>query len=151
MPLTPEEATEHSLQFGDLIYGESSLVRSGIAKTLPVVIGGEGTIFAWHTRRLELDLHRADPVFISEALSSKPVRRIVEGRATQTALTGMTVADYLSTPLPLPELPEQQSISAHLGEADRAISAALDERNQLQQAKSGLLQDLLTGKVRVSV
>ena len=53
--ITEEEKEDHVLNEGDLIYGESSLVRTGIGKTLYVTKKGAGTIFAWHTRRFKIN------------------------------------------------------------------------------------------------
>lgn len=51
--------------------------------------------------------------------------------------------------LPLPKLPEQRNILAILGSADQCIVELEDALEKLRLQKSGLLHDLLTGKVSV--
>src|SRR5437588_11449752 len=43
VPLTAEEQAKHTLAGNDLVYGESSLVREGIARTVYVTERGAGT------------------------------------------------------------------------------------------------------------
>lgn len=54
-------------------------------------------------------------------------------------------------PIPLPSLPEQRRIAEILAAADQRIEKEEAYRDKLLQLKKGLMQDLLTGKVRVKV
>ena len=53
--------------------------------------------------------------------------------------------------LPIPTLHEQEVISQRLWDARAAVERQVDLLGSQQSVKAGLLQDLLTGKVRVSV
>ncbi|MDA3940739.1 MAG: restriction endonuclease subunit S [Spirochaetia bacterium] len=53
--------------------------------------------------------------------------------------------------IPLPPLPEQKKIASILSSVDDSIQQAKDKKEQLNSVKKGLMQDLLTGKVRVKV
>jgi len=142
--LTEEEKNEFSLKEGDIIYGESSLVKDGIGKALVVTKAGEGTVFAWHTRRLTLDRSKVAPLFIHHVLNSRLIRRSIINRSTQTALTGVTVKDYFDTLIPLPLLPEQQKIASILSSVDEAIQKTDEIIQKAQELKKGLMQQLLT-------
>ena len=52
--------------------------------------------------------------------------------------------------LPLPPLPEQQRIAEILSQIDEVIEKETQYRDKLKRLKAGLMQDLLTGKVRVN-
>jgi type I restriction enzyme S subunit len=52
--------------------------------------------------------------------------------------------------LPLPPLPEQQRIAEILSQIDQAIEKEEQYKEKLEHLKQGLMQDLLTGKVRVN-
>jgi type I restriction enzyme, S subunit len=51
----------------------------------------------------------------------------------------------------LPSLAEQRRIAAVLQACDQEIALLHEKRELLQQQKQGLMQKLLTGRVRVSV
>jgi type I restriction enzyme S subunit len=71
--------------------------------------------------------------------------------ARQVAVSGITGSDLMEYVLPIPPLNEQGRISSVL----RSISNAIDEKKKTLQTttalKKALMQDLLTGKVRVKV
>jgi len=51
---------------------------------------------------------------------------------------------------PLPPLPEQQRIASILSQIDEAIEKEIKYKEKLERIKQGLMEDLLTGKVRVN-
>ena len=51
----------------------------------------------------------------------------------------------------LPPLSEQRKIAAILSNVDEKLEAEREHRAQLETVKRGLMQDLLTGRVRVEV
>jgi len=52
--------------------------------------------------------------------------------------------------LPLPPLPEQQLIADVLSQVDEVIEKEIQYKEKLERIKKGLMEDLLTGKVRVN-
>jgi type I restriction enzyme S subunit len=52
--------------------------------------------------------------------------------------------------LPLPPLPEQQIIADVLSQVDEVIEKEIQYKEKLERIKKGLMEDLLTGKVRVN-
>jgi hypothetical protein len=137
VPAGPLEVREYALQEGDLIYGESSLVREGIARTLPVTASGVGTIFAWHTRRVRVNRAKVWPFFLSSYLNSPGGRRSIMARATTTVLTGMTVGDFLTIPIPIGPLEIQRRIQADLEEiwsSQRILESRSVEAREMARA-----------------
>lgn len=57
---------------------------------------------------------------------------------------------FFSSPTPVPPLGEQAAIVATLDGLDAVVGGNNDRLSALQSMKSGLLQDILTGRVRVS-
>jgi type I restriction enzyme S subunit len=53
--------------------------------------------------------------------------------------------------LPLPPLPEQQKIAEILSGVDERLELLRKRRERLEKIKRGLMDDLLTGKVRVKI
>ncbi len=148
VPLTSEEIGQYSLKKGDLIYGESSLVREGIAKTLYVTEKGEGTCFAWHTRRYNVDKSIVDSAYLYYFLSTSEARKEIMSVATQTALTGITTTDYFNITVKIPELEEQTKISSFFIAIDKKISELKQKKTLLEQYKNGAMQKIFSQEIR---
>lgn len=149
VPLSEDELKIFTLKSGDLLYGESSLVREGIARTVFVNDGGEDTAFAWHTRRYRIRRNDLDSEYLFYFLQSDLARRHMISNSIQTALTGINTVAYFSCPVLTPPLPEQRSIAAALSDADAQIGsldALIGKKSDLKQAA---MQQLLTGKTRL--
>jgi len=142
VPLTNEELTKFTLNEGDLIYGESSLVREGIAKTLFVTKNGAGTAFAWHTRRFNVDNSIVNSSYLYYHLNSPKIRNVIMSVATQTALTGITTKEYFNIAILLPLLEEQQKIADFLSAIDDKINLVNQQLEKTKEYKKGLLQQM---------
>jgi type I restriction enzyme S subunit len=144
VPLTQVEQQKHTLNENDLLYGESSLVRSGIARTVCVTKNGHGTAFAWHTRRLKIDQYKASSPFLAYLLELDETRAKVESVATQTALTGITTKDYFGIYLSLPALETQIKIAKVLSNIDDLIDQTQNLIDKYTAVKRGMMADLFS-------
>lgn len=145
VPLTEDELKEYTLQEGDLIYGDSSLVREGIGRTLYVTKKGEGTAFAWHTRRFKVNKTLIDSRFLNYILNyNKSIRKQIISLSTQTALTGITTDDFFSINILVPSLKEQKNIGNIISIVDEQIENTEKLIQKNQELKKGLMQQLLT-------
>ena len=84
--------------------------------------------------------------FVAHWLESRSLQPWVTGSA-QPKLNGKAAARI---PMPVPPLSEQSKICDVVAGLDGNIKCETAKREALDVVKSGLLQDLLTGKVRVS-
>jgi len=146
--MTKKEIRAYTLDEGDLLYGESSLVREGIAKTLYTTKKGAGTAFAWHTRRYKINKQKVFPQYLYYLLDSPRIRRFLMSVATQTALTGITTKDYFSAPIKTPSLPEQHKIAEFLGAVDKWIEQLYAHKLSLESYKTGILQNIFSQEIR---
>lgn len=149
VPLSKDELKIFVLQPGDLLYGESSLVREGIARTVFVKNGGESTAFAWHTRRYRVRQEDLDSEYLFYFLQSDLARQHMMSNAIQTALTGINTTAYFSCPVLVPHLSEQRAIAAALADADALIAALEGMIAKKRDLKQAAMQHLLTGKTRL--
>ena len=83
--------------------------------------------------------------FVSEYINTFVNFYIEETGVPQ--LTAPKASDRL---ISLPSLPEQQRIASILSQIDEAIEKEQKCKEKLERIKQGLMQDLLTGKVRVN-
>ncbi len=89
----------------------------------------------------------AHPEFVSWYLFANPQR--IERYKQGSTIQGLLREDLQNFLLPLPPLPEQRKIAAILSSVDETIQAERAYKEKLQRLKKGLMQVLLTGKVRV--
>jgi len=86
-----------------------------------------------------------DITFISEYINNS-IYFVIESTGVPQ-LTAPKVAEYY---VPLPPLPEQQLIADVLSQVDEVIEKEIQYEEKLERIKKGLMEDLLTGKVRVN-
>lgn len=79
------------------------------------------------------------------------IKKFVELTSVGSDQPFISVVALRDLPIGIPPLHEQKQIAAILSSVDDQITAQEKELAQLQTIKKGLMQDLLTGKVRVKV
>jgi len=91
--------------------------------------------------------------FLELVLSSPLVRRQIQARAvgTSASMVKISSAIVIDLEVRLPDLAEQDHILRIVSSADAALGAARHERKKRLALKQGLMEDLLTGRVRVKV
>jgi type I restriction enzyme, S subunit len=149
VPLSAQECAKHTLHPDDLLYGESSLVREGIARTVYVTKRGAGTAFAWHTRRYSVEQGKVLSSYLYYYLQSRPARMHMISHSIQTAITGINTVAYFACPIAIPLPPEQRAIAEALSDVDGLIGALESLIVKKRAVKQGALQQLLTGKTRL--
>ena len=103
--------------------------------------------------RLRADTEKIEPDFLSLALSSTPIQYRWQGicsglASSQTNISQKTIQN---TGIMVPPLSEQQEIASMIGSFSQKIREATKPLMALKHIKKGLLQDLLTGEVRVDI
>lgn len=98
---------------------------------------------------LIIDKDRTDNLFLYWVL--KLYEKKIISHSQGSTIKGILKNDLLNLNIQLPTLPEQQKIASILYEVDNHIQDNQLCLNKLQELKKGLMQDLLTGKVRVTV
>lgn len=145
--LGPVNDEKFLLEENDLIYGESSLVPEGIARTVCVGKNGVGSAFAWHTRRVKLDQSVINSHFATLELNYNiDVRKYLISVSTQTALTGMTTEGYFGVTLSLPTVEEQAHISSLFKQLDHLITLHQQKCDETKELKKYMLQNMFPQK-----
>jgi type I restriction enzyme S subunit len=113
----------------------------------------ERATFASYLVRLNLDLCKITPGYIVRWLSRPAIRQRIRRLATPGVhQVNINPTSLRKTLVELPEdISKQQEIVAVLDECDRTINSAQIELQRLRDLRQGLLDDLLIGRVRVSV
>ena len=99
------------------------------------------------------DKKRLSPHYLAYFLSSPLFQSILQGLSAQStrAYIGITEQKKLKVAIPLEDEPtEQSNIVASLDAVSEKLKSERQALRDLKSLKSGLMQDLLTGKVRVA-
>lgn len=150
MPFTDAEFQRYILRAGDVLLNEGQSLN--LVGRPAVFRGDEGT-FAFQNSLVRL---RADESICMLAFAYQVVRFLYQSGAlaavaTQTtSIAHLGVTRFANIKVALPTLAEQKRIQEPLAEVDGLQRRAETTVERLARAKSALLQDLLTGRVRVS-
>lgn len=91
----------------------------------------------------------ADAKFLATFLSSSICQRQLDALLTVGNRQGLNYQQLGSFIVPWPDAPERERISEQLWATDSSVTKAEHELAKLRLIKSGLMDDLLTGRVRV--
>lgn len=102
--------------------------------------------------RFRIDPKKADLGYVEQKIRSSSIRRYYKSHAAGSSSTMVKINKSVveKTPIQLPPLIEQKKIARILSTWDRAIEVTKKLISNSQQQKKSLMQQLLTGKKRVS-
>ncbi|MAO50342.1 MAG: hypothetical protein CML16_05635 [Pusillimonas sp.] len=154
----PKEATlikSHSQTLNERGYKVSKVFPKGtLVITIAATIGEVGVLnfdacfpdsLVGITAKNDL-VHAYYLVYILKHLSSD-----LKSLAPQTAQKNINLEVLNPFEIPLPPLREQKLIADAIGSVDEELYCLLAKLSQIKKIKKALMQDLLTGKVRVNV
>jgi type I restriction enzyme S subunit len=106
-----------------------------------------------HITRVHPDNSVLDPTYFRFYLESNHGQKMLYAFcvAGSTGQIELSKSDLQTMPILLPPLEEQQQISEAFNRVNEKIQDEQQTKTELQELKRGLMQDLLTGKVRVGV
>ncbi|EPR7549597.1 restriction endonuclease subunit S [Vibrio fluvialis] len=131
---------------GDVLFtreapaGESCLVPEGLK-----ICMGQRMVLLRPNREL------VHPCFFSMFLTSEAASKSIYELSIGTTVSRINIEDIKRIPCMLPPLDEQLKISRSIQSVQRVLDTKQRKLLSLQNNKKALMQDLLTGKVRVKV
>jgi len=91
-----------------------------------------------------------DSRFLSYLLNHHPSRLWILNNSVGSIMKCLNTTILSELPIHIPSMTEQKEISEEISSIDRLIRDSVQEMEKLSPIKQGLMQDLLTGKVRVN-
>jgi len=146
---TKREIDKFNVLKGDVIITKDSEEFYDIAKPSYVSEKIPNLVCGYHLAMLR-PKNTVNGLFLSKALKLQPINIFFQKRANGITRFGITKETIENALIPLPPLPEQQRIAEILSQIDQTIEKEKQYKEKLQKIKQGLMQDLLTGKVRVN-
>jgi type I restriction enzyme S subunit len=151
-PLDDAKVDSAMLKVGDVLVSRSNTVER---VAYAAIYKGEVENCAYPDLmiRARPDRSRLHPEFLTAHLWTTYARRYFQGAAAGTSgsMVKITGSVLNNLRVPVPSLEEQREIIGRLESIDSAVGVNREFLYELQELKKGLLQDLLTGKVRVNV
>ncbi|MFN4308263.1 restriction endonuclease subunit S [Sulfurihydrogenibium azorense] len=132
-------------EYGDILYSKNGTI--GISKL--VDWKWEFSIFV-SLCLIKPKHKKVFNIFLKYFLDSDWVKKQIILRAKQLSVTNLHLEEIREFIIFLPPLPEQQRIAEILSQIDNVIEKEQAYRQKLERIKKGLMEDLLTGKVRVN-
>ena len=101
--------------------------------------------------RLSINEKEHDVNFILYAINSTYFRKNAERHSTGTTRLRIGLTELKNLPIGIPPLEEQKKIAQILSSVDDELERESEHKERLELLKRGLIQVLLTGKIRVAV
>lgn len=131
--------------------GDVMVVRTGYPGTAAVVtpelVGGNCFSLVLIKPKREVVLSQ----YLSIIINSDLVKNQIENMQFGSAQANFNVGEASNLNIPLPTFNEQELLVSCLKSASTNINNKMQKLEKLKDMKKGLMQDLLTGKVRVKV
>ncbi|MBE4620398.1 restriction endonuclease subunit S [Vibrio navarrensis] len=135
---------------GDLIMADASEDYEGIGKTVEVFnVGDKQLVAGLHTFLLRDKEKVLADGFRGYLHSIPAVKSSFDRLATGMKVYGISKNNLSSVCIPVPSLEEQTAIATILSDMDAEIQALEQRLGKTRQIKQGMMQELLTGRVRL--
>lgn len=132
-----------------VICNEDDIILARTGATGKVVTGVSGV---FHNNFFMIDYSRSKikRSYLVQYLNSPYIQTEIKNRAGTTTIPDLNHGDFYSLPMLIPPMDEQSKIAEVLVSNDNLILNKTKKLNALISTKKALMQDLLTGKVRVN-
>ncbi len=132
------------LKSGDLLF----TIRGSVGRMAVVPADLEGANITQDTARITVS--EGNTTFIRHCLEMPPQRSFIDLHTIGQAVKGINLGEVRKIPIQFPQPDEQNEIARRLDAKDRDMKATADQLAKLRRLKTGLMQDLLTGRVPVT-
>jgi type I restriction enzyme S subunit len=146
--ISRQNAEGYYLSAGDLLFARTGATTG---KSYVCRQRDSDAAYAGYLIRFELDESEVDIDFLALYVQSKPYHDWVGRMTRHGAQQNINASEYRSLDVLYPPLPEQRRIAEILTTVDATIQRERETKMKLESLRRGLMQDLLTGKVRVPV
>jgi type I restriction enzyme S subunit len=147
---TPIEIERFTLQVGDVLITKDSETPDDIGVAARVGENLDNVLCGYHLALIRPELRRLDPAFLTHLFGERGMQYKLSTLANGATRYGLTNGAISKLRILLPSLAEQQKIAAILNTADLEVVQLKNQLTALRRQKQGLMQVLLTGRVRVN-
>jgi type I restriction enzyme S subunit len=144
--LDRDQFEKYHVKNGDILFNRTNSLKL-VGKTGIYELDGDH-VFASYLVRLQTN-DRADPYYLNYYMNtSEAQNRMMDFATKGVSQANINAHSIQQVKLPLPPIDEQKQIAEKIKSLDRKIEVNERYEQKLQQLKRGLMQDLLSGKIR---
>lgn len=139
-----ENATR--INYGDVLFAASGETKEEIGKSVAYV--GQHVAYAGGDIVI-LRTKVANPLFLGYYLNTEPVRQQKSSRGQGDAVVHIGAYSLATIQVVLPSIEEQTAIASILSDLDTELTALESQLEKTRAIKQGMMQSLLTGRIRL--
>ena len=151
LELSDKEFQKNKVEYGDIFLTRSSLKLEGIAHCNICLSEASDLTYDGHLMKVIPNKSLVEPIFLALQCLSDMGRIFLMRMAKQSTMTTIGQEDIAPLPIALPTLEEQREVINVHNSFEIRLEKLKTKLAQTQSLKKSLMQDLLTGKVRVQV
>ncbi|MHB8210123.1 MAG: restriction endonuclease subunit S [Acidithiobacillus sp.] len=138
------------LSDGDIVFVDASEDTEGTSKHIVIINPGRiPFISGLHTIVAKARNDMLDCGFRRYCFQSQTIKQQFRFYAVGTKVSGISKSNIIKINMALPPLPEQQAIATILSDMDAEITTLEARRDKTKLLKQGMMQELLTGRIRL--
>ncbi len=135
---------------GDVVFVDASEDDAGTSKHVVVVNkGGLPFISGLHTIVAKAKAAEFAHEYLRYCFQTPAVCEQFMFYAVGTKVSGISKSNIVKLTVPVPSVPEQTAIAAILSDMDSELAALQERRSKTQALKHAVMQELLTGRIRL--
>jgi type I restriction enzyme S subunit len=146
MVISDNDFNSYKLDKGDFIFA-----RSGAIGRYGIYDSENEAVFASYLIRFKFDQTRCLNQFLGYCYESSSCQKQLGAITQGSSNININALNIKSLVIPIPTIDEQERIVNTIGSIDKRANILLCKLVKLKSTKKALMQDLLTGKVRVKV
>jgi len=146
-----KEIKQYKLEYGDIIFVRSSVKPSGVGYPTLFIKDKEPVVYSGFMIRFRTQSTSIDAKFLLFSFRGELFRNELLKVSTISANTNINQVELGKLKTVIPPLKEQKEIAKILTSLDQKITTTNQKLSALTHTKKALMQDLLTGKKRVTV
>lgn len=143
-----KDSASYILQEGDLVFARTG---ASVGKTYLYNSEDGQLVFAGFLIRMQVDKEKMLPKYLSYYVQTPTYWNWVRVMSTRSGQPGINGNEYAGMVIPVPKMSEQEKCVEILSAVDEKISVNKKLKAKLTFFKKGLMQDLLSGKVRTNI
>ena len=137
-----KEFSKNRVEFGDIFFTRSSLVKEGIAHSNINLSDADDLTFDGHLIRMRPIKEFYSSIYLYYNFSTINSRLQFIQRGKTTTMTTIGQEDIATVEISFPTLPEQTKIAEFFTAIDAKIQALKTKKEKLQQYKKGVMQQI---------